>query len=506
MTEQMQNRRVVVCGFEQESNSFNPVLTEYEDFAGSGVYEGESLVSAGGRAGEAVSGMLEILAGRGYAPAGGVAMRAKSGGPVRHSVVERFLSRTLAAVRQARPAGVLLSLHGATLSDSSDDVCGDILTAVRKEAGAAAVISASCDLHANVTEAMLRNADFICGYRTYPHLDQLEVGRRAARLLTERLDGRPLVTCASALPVMAPPHAYTTSSGGLKKLMDLGCAMVKRGDIADFSVFQVQPWLDVPEIGSAVVVVADREEKAKNAVSVLSNGEFALRHELQGAPLWNIEAVLSEALSGKKCPVVLIDEADSPNAGSCGDCADVLRYLLPHRDRLSAAVAVNDKNAVRRAFELGVGKRGDFVLGAGLAPKLSEPVTVRDALVKSLHDGQFLLEGPAERGQLRHIGSCAVLTAGKIQILVAECMQNNGDLQFYRGFGIEPTLCELVAVKACTSLRAGYEPISAMLCNTDTPGAANPSIKKLPFRHLPRPFFPFREIGEDNIPAPRRYR
>ncbi len=84
--------------------------------------------------------------------------------------------------------------------------------------------------------------------------------------------------------------------------------------------------------------------------------------------------------------------------------------------------------------------------------------------------------------------------------------QNNGDLNFYRNFGIEPTLCRLVSLKVCTSFRAGYEPISAKICNASTPGAACPDLMALPYKNLPTPFFPFSEISEDMISEPKCFR
>ena len=117
-----------------------------------------------------------------------------------HAVVEDFLGRTLEGIRGAGALdGVLLSLHGATVSDRSDDVCGDIVQAVRRAVGQKAAIAVSLDLHGNVTRKMMENADFVCGYQTYPHLDLYEVGFRAARLLADREPGVLLCPLA-ALP------------------------------------------------------------------------------------------------------------------------------------------------------------------------------------------------------------------------------------------------------------------------------------------------------------------
>ena len=501
-------KKVFICGLVQESNSFNPVLTDFEDFSTSGIYDGQALLDSDGRAGETLNGMICAARQRGLELVGGRRMRSKSGGPVDHAVVEDFLKRTLDGIEQTGALdGVLLSLHGATVSDRSDDVCGDIVQAVRRAVGQKAAIAVSLDLHGNVTRKMMENADFVCGYQTYPHLDLYEVGFRAARLLADRLEGRPLVTVRAAIPMIAPPHGYTTTRGSLHELMERGHALVRAGQIADFSVFQAQPWLDVSELASTVVVTADSREAAVKAARELTAMEFALRHELQGEKLWSVEQVIQAARDNTlDKPVVLVDSADSPNAGANGDSAAVLEKLLPFRDELYCALSVNDAAAVERAFSMGVGARGDFVLGASLAPGLSRPVEVKDAVVRSLHMGRFRLQGPAERGQMRNVGRSAVLEAGKLQILVCVRAQNCGDRQFYRAFGIEPDLCGLVCVKACTSFRAGYEPMAAMICSAATPGAAGPVLEDMPFTRLPRPMFPFNEITEEDIQGPEVFR
>ena len=505
--------RVFICGFHQETASFNPIPTTWEKYQRRSGGVGQELIDnvrAGGAARESAYGailgaMLDEAEARGYQVVGGMDIGAYSGGAVQQSVVERFLSETLAMLREAMPVkAVLVGLHGATQSDASNDVCGDILTAIRETVGEDVVIGASCDLHGNVTERMMRAADYISGYQTYPHLDFYSTGSRAAKLALDKLEGKGVKQAWVTLPQMAPAHGYTTEKGGLKKLMDKGHAMVAAGEIRDFSIFQVQPWLDVDKPGSTILVAADTEEKAIAVAAEFAKEEFALRQELQGPKLWTMEAVVKAAVENTEDkPVVLVDSSDSPGAGSAGDSAEVLRYLLPYRDTLRAAVTVVDASAVAKAYELGVGGKADFVLGATVAPTLSAPVEVKDCVVKSLHNGEFVLEGPASRGAKGNMGAAAVLQAGQLMILVNHAGSNCKDPQFYRSVGIEPTLCRLVDVKACTSFRAAYEPISALICNTITPGAAGVELKTLPYQNIPKPFYPFEEISEDMIPAPK---
>ena len=496
-------QRIFLCGIQQETASFNPNLTPLEEYIGNGYEQGEELVNNQRGARSCAGGMIAAAEENGYTVVGGVSISCHSGGAAKSEVAQWFLDQTLPMLRAAMPVkAVLVTLHGATQSEVSDDVCGDVLAAIREEVGEDVVIAASCDLHGNVTERMMRNADFISGYQTYPHLDYFSTGYRAASLAIRKLQGKPTRMAWTTLPQTAPAHGYTTNAGGLKKLMDRAHAMVAEGKILDFSIFQVQPWLDVTVSGSTVLVAAEDEAVARVVADDLAAEEFSLREELQGPKLWTIEETVQAALDNPEDkPVVLVDSADSLGAGSSADSAEVLKYLLPHRDTLRAAFRLTDVAAVEKAFALGVGGCADFTLGASVAPALSEPVEVKNCTVRSLHDGGFVLQGPASRGAQASQGRTAVLQAGQIFIVVCSYCSNSRDLQSYRSVGVEPTLCRLVNVKACTSFHAAYDPIAAQTCNTITPGAAGVQLTILPFKRIPAPFYPFQETTEDMIPA-----
>ena len=69
----------------------------------------------------------------------------------------------------------------------------------------------------------------------------------------------------------------------------------------------------------------------------------------------------------------------------------------------------------------------------------------------------------------------------------------------YRHFGVEPTFCQLVSVKACTSWRAAYEPMAEKVFETDMPGNAPLNLFRATYTHLPKHFYPFEEITEADI-------
>ena len=229
--------RIFVASFQQETNAFNPIVSK-KDMFWCGSTEGQA------GADNMVGGMLDTLLQADMALTYGPSYGASSGGPVDDAVWQEFLEACLAALRVQSPFdGVCLCLHGATASPTADDVCGAIVAAIRAQVGETVPIAVAHDLHGNVTPLMAQSADFICGYHEYPHIDRYETGMRAAALLTRALHGEPLFTAYAAVPVIAPAHAYTTREGALRALTEEATELVARGEIADFSIFQAQPWI-----------------------------------------------------------------------------------------------------------------------------------------------------------------------------------------------------------------------------------------------------------------------
>ncbi|MBQ2756849.1 MAG: M81 family metallopeptidase [Clostridia bacterium] len=495
-------KHVFIASLQQETSAFNPVVSQKTMFFD---FNCEELKGTEGMTG----GLVDTLsAAEGVRVTYGQSLEADSGGPLNDAVWQNFLRGVLDDIAAKGPFdGIALALHGATSSLTTPDICGEVVAAVRAAVGESVPIAVSHDLHANVTAKSAKNADYICGYHEYPHLDTYETGVRAAKLLLKHMAGEAQKTAYAAIPMIAPAHAYTTTKGALLALINDAKAMVKRGEIADFSLFEAQPWLDVPEFASAVLVTAKDEATATRVANDLAKRHFALRKELQGEPLLTVDEVIKRALANKTGkPVVLVDSSDSRGAGSTTDSAAVLEALLPYRDEIRAAVGVSDIPAVEKAFSLGVGAVSDFTLGATIAPSLFKPVHVKNARIRSLHLGDFVMAGPIGRGGRANCGRVAVLEVGKILVHVSEISNGTRDINYFRSFGIDPEFCQLVSVKACTSLRAGYTPIAAEFCNTDTPGAAGAVLQKLHYQQRPVPLYPFEEINEGDIQAAVCYR
>ena len=85
------------------------------------------------------------------------------------------------------PAGLARGPRGARGTGARGGGEGELLRRVRDVGGADGPISVSLDLHSNTTEAMVRHADTMVAYRTYPHVDMAHTGRAAYALLDRML-------------------------------------------------------------------------------------------------------------------------------------------------------------------------------------------------------------------------------------------------------------------------------------------------------------------------------
>lgn len=499
--------KVLICEYCQESNSFSPLVWDIDRF--------QSLAFCGGLKMRVmfkifkspVRGMVEAVKKHGGTPVYGFAMRAMSGGPVSDRSVEVFLEKTFATIEKSGPFdGILLSLHGATISESEEDACGYIVEAVRKKVGASVKIGLACDLHANVTRKMEVGADFICGFQTYPHIDMYETGYRAGNLVMEQLSGKKRKQVYFRMPMMVPASGYTTETGRFHGIMEEGFRLVEKGVARDFTIFMMQPWLDVKEAASCVTLVCDEgaAEAGLQQAERIGKLVYDSREEFwpEPADLKRVkEVVLARHAQAADCsgnlqgwpkgPVVLAEPADSPNAGAVGDSVELLAEILKWGEGICAVTMVMDPAAVKLARQTGQGNTAVFHLGAGYTPGMEGPVTLNCQVV-SLHKGKFRMAGPAGKGLPLDIGPAAVLRAGSIDILVCERPGGTGDVNFYRGFGINWENYDLMVVKANTSFRECYKNIASQIFVADTYGAASADFTRLPFERIDKEhFYPF---------------
>ena len=329
----------------QETNTFNPLPTTREDFDQFGVLRGQQIVEQLYDTNE-LGGFIQSLRDWPEQPeiVGLVRLPAWPSGLATAATFDWMRDEMLAAIRRAGPLdGLLLALHGSMAAAEHPDVEGDILSAVREVVGREMPIVVTLDLHANVTDRMASEADALVLFHTAPHVDVFETGQRGAALLRKLMvDGARPVTAMQKIPCVLPAERANTEIGhGLSWELKQALRQCEAlPGVLTAGLATVQPWLDVPEFGSAVIVVTDGDPAlAQSHCAQLANQLWRRRQEYL-PELVPVEQAVRKAHEVPEGLVVLGDGADATTSGSTGDNTTILAELLKYQWRAPALVTI----------------------------------------------------------------------------------------------------------------------------------------------------------------------
>jgi len=239
--------RIAIAGLMFEANTFAPGVTGIEAFRSSTWAEGDEVLTVGGGL-DSIAGAVAAARVAGAQVVPTTSAGAMSGPTVAAGVYPRLRERLLAGLAPLRGAvdGVYLQLHGAMVAEDEPDVEGDLLSAVAELMGVP--VAASFDLHCHFTARMGAATPLIAGYHTLPHVDMVQTGERAMKLLLARLRGADPVIAWRKIPMITPAEGQDTNHPPVSEIMARLREMLDEPGVLDASLFMAQPWLDVPEL------------------------------------------------------------------------------------------------------------------------------------------------------------------------------------------------------------------------------------------------------------------
>jgi len=483
--------RVLIAEVKQETSTFNPMPTFYDEFR---IYTGEAIFSAYRRTKTELSGAFDIFDEDGrieLVPT--VAADCVSGGPIATPDLDRVLSEIEAAVReQSNIDAAYLCLHGAMAGADEGDPEGRLLQNVRAILGDIPLV-ASLDLHCVLTDRMVEHADILVPYHTYPHTDHYETGQRAARNLVRLLDGEATPTVARVkLPMLVRGDELLTATGRFGEAIRM-CQEVEASETGlAAGVIIGNAFTDVPALQSNVLVSTNGDaEAAQQAAETIGRFMWSNREQFQ-AKLTSLDESIRLANETDGL-VVFSDAADATASGASGDSNAILKGLLAGNFSKRALIPIVDAPAAAAAFDAGVGAAVNVTLGGTRDPDRFEPVGV-SAQVKSLHDGRFTYEN----GTIGNGGRTAVLIVGSMHILVTERPVYVVGQRVFQDHGLNPADYDLAVVKSPNGFRTWYESIASLIVPVDVPGSTSANLKSLPFKNCVRPIFPL----DEDVPSP----
>jgi microcystin degradation protein MlrC len=500
--------RIAVGQLSQESNTFNPLPTTRRNFEEFGVLRGPEVVERMADTNEP-GGFIQALRAWPERPevVGLVRLFAWPSGAATHDTFTWLRDEVVQSLRRQPPVdAVLLSLHGALVAAGAPDVEGEVLEAVRELIGPSRPLVATLDLHANVTERMVSAADALVLFHTAPHIDVYETGLRGARVLRRvHIEGARPRTAFQKLPLVVPAERANTQdpdsvSHAFRERLQ---ALEAQPNVLSAGLATVQPWLDIQELGSAAIVVTDGDaEAARSECARLADEVWRRRREYL-PELVSVEDGVRAAHTNPDGLVVLSDSADATTSGAPGDSTWLLRELLKYDWPRPALVTLVAPEAVTAAAALGQGKELTATLGGVRDRRFSEPLTLT-AVIDRLFDARFILSGHLARNLPIDMGPSVVLRHGRgVQVVVTSRSGPHFAPELFRTAGLDPFAASVLVAKSPCGFRAAYAARAKQILVVRAPGCAPSDFWRYEYRHIPRPLWPWDEIG-DWSPAPNR--
>ena len=371
------------------------------------------------------------------------------------------------------------------------DLEGDLLTAVRDVVGDTVPIVATLDLHAHISAQMVRAADGLVAWETYPHSDAFSTGERGARLLCDALVGacKPAMAMAKVPVLTGAIHGSTEDDDPFAQVMALAKAGEQRDGILSTSAILVHPYLDFAGMGSGGLVIADGDfAKAEVLARELATAYWERRFALE-PELYSPEDAVRAGLAVQGGPVVLVEAADCCGGGAAGDSVAALAALLQVELDGPALVPLVDARAAAACHQAGVGAEVELELGHGHDPRWGQPIVVRGRVLR-LSDGRFRYRGGIWEGVEGQMGPAAVLVLGQIQVLLASHPTYEWDNEQFAALGMDASEARFIVAKNPMNYRLAYGAIAQAVFVLDTLGPTPATVRHLPFVRRARPFFP----------------
>jgi microcystin degradation protein MlrC len=490
-------QRVAVASLMQETNTFSPIPTTVDLFESYYIHRGDEMRSGYGAARVEVPGIFATLDAAGAEAVPLIAAYAAAAGSMTRAAFEDLMTQMEARLAAAGPLdGLILALHGALVVEDQPDGDGEIIARMRAMLPEGVPIGVSLDLHGHITPLMLQPDTFHIGYRAYPHIDMYETGERVAALMLRRLSGacRPVMALAKC-PVLVPAVCGRTTDGPLAAVALAARRMEAEGPVLHASIFPVQPWIDVPDLGFAALVCADgdraaAQDAADSLAAMVMDARYDFDLDLVALPRAIEIAQQSDGMT------LVSDSGDAPTGGAAADSAAVLRAVLAagaDRQPRLTLLTLCDPAAAAKAHQAGAGAVLDLHLGHSFTPMDGAPVAVT-AKVVSVSDGCYVMQDAGAQGLPIDMGITAVLGIGAIRIVVRTRPSMEWDTGVYLSQGLDPATAALVFVKSPSHFRVSFGPLAARILVADTPGPTRADVRHLRYTRVTRPLFPLDDI------------
>lgn len=485
--------RVVIAQVLHETNTFSVRPADLDAFRQRELLEEGAVIEASRDTNTEIAGF--IAAGLRYdwhlLPV--IATEATPCGRVTASAWEFFRSRLIAAVHQHGPVdAVLLAIHGAMVSERSDDADGKLVAAIRAAVGSGTLIGCTLDLHANVSELLADSANFLVPYKSYPHVDMKERGEELAwfvqRALTDRVAWRSYVFRNRQLDGCDQGR----SSGTVMPKLLADAAAVSQAGVTRVGICPGFPWADVPHAGPSVVISSTLgQEAAARTAAPLLKSMWDTRAETSLVALDPAGACAEAfALAARGRRVLVADFSDNPGGGGYGTTTALLSRLLEARGPLSVFAPLCDSRAAAVCAEAGVGAEITLALGGDPNLPYSGPSLKVSGRVVRCAETTFRAVGPMWTNREMRLGMTALLACTDVEVVITSSALQVTEPTYLSAAGVDFDRKRIIAIKSLQHFRAAFEPIVDDILFADSGGLVSSAYQRFPYERVRRPIWP----------------
>jgi len=323
--------KIIVASFQCESNSkakLHPKKHDFEYFQGEDIFK--KLV------------VKQTFEENGFEVVPSVYAVALPSATVEKETYDYYANQILETVRQnPDAAGVYIFFHGSMEVEEIGSGELYLLKKIREIVSKKCLIALSLDAHANITDELCSYADIISGFKTVPHIDQVECQLRSANALVYCLKNniQPHAYMVR-VPFLLKNDTLQTAYEPLKGLIEETLELEKSEEIFTANLFLGHCWIDAPNTSASTVVCATSEEKAKSVAKDLANKLWATRRSYKFlCEAEEPEECVKRAIAGKEKRIFITDSGDNTTAGAEGDTTGILRLFLVAKPTKKTCVA-----------------------------------------------------------------------------------------------------------------------------------------------------------------------
>lgn len=487
--------RIGIGGIAHETNCFCNISTTEEMFRHNTFFAHDELIRANTGTRTYLGGAIDEAAAQGVRLAPAFYTVTTPSGLIEKKTLESLLGQLLDGLKaqnEKEPLdAVVLCLHGAGAADGYFDIEGQIIGAVRDAFGPELLIGVSLDLHGNITDKMVENADVLMGVRCYPHVDQYETTREVVALLCQayRTGSRPKKKLIK-LPWLLTPAYGVTLSGPAHEVQQKALSLEQEDpDLLRSTFFHGFPYSDIPQASVSVVTMARTQECADRCAQAIARFAWDMRREFP-VPALSPAQAMDLALQEEKGPVVINESSDNPGGGAPGDGTHLLREMLRRNEPGTAFGYIYDPEVALQAAQAGVGSTITCTLGAKMDDLHGEPIQIESAYVRSVCDGNYINLSPMGAGSKATLGLTAHLVVGNVSVVVGSERRQTLDKNPFLVAGIDVYDMKVLGLKSSQHFKGWWIDHAAKIITCDPPGIHCGDVSVFDFKHADTSFFP----------------